>query len=174
MLFFFFFTPQKCSVFSLLHLQFMSVLLGVSMSILCPCWALLPLTLGTAITEEARDDKLNNCYRTGSPALQAFPISAHTLSHRSQVPVLTPLPSCVGDDVKARQLQLSVQSLFTALLPNLLRVQSLGSVRGLAGGSDLIRFEKCQDAVCVQMSREPEVNWRKLNAADDCPEKLIF
>lgn len=86
-----------------------------------------------------------------------FP-SVHTLSHRSQVLVLTPLPSCVGDDVKARQLQLSVQSLFTALLPNLLRVQSLGSVRGLAGGSDLIRFEKCQDAVCVQMSREPEVN----------------
>lgn len=96
MLFFFFFTPQKCSVFSLLHLQFMSVLLGVSISILCPRWALLPLTLGTAIAEEARDDKLNNCYRTGSPALQAFPISAHTVTSQPSTGVDASTKLCGG------------------------------------------------------------------------------
>lgn len=54
-------------------------------------------------------------------------------------------------------------------------MQKLVSVKGLAGGSDLIRFETCQDAAaCTLMSGEPGVNCTKLNGADNYPKKLIF
>jgi len=80
----------------------------------------------------------------------------------AKVPVLMPLPSCVGDDVKARQSQLSVQSLFAALLPSLLRVQNLLSVRGLAGGSDLIRFEVSGCRMCTDVRGA----WSELKEAE--------
>lgn len=55
----------------------MSFLLDIFVSILSPCWALWPLTLRTMSTEMANGDKLRNCYGTGSPALQEFPINIH-------------------------------------------------------------------------------------------------
>ena len=57
-----------------LHVSF---LLDVFMSILSPCWTLWPLTLGTISTKIANDDKLSNCYGTGSLVLQEFSINIH-------------------------------------------------------------------------------------------------
>jgi len=57
-----------------LHVSF---LLDAFMTTLSPCWAIWPCTLGTMSTETANDDKLRNCYRTGSPTQQEFPINTH-------------------------------------------------------------------------------------------------
>jgi len=97
-----------------------------------------------------------------------LPSAAHIPHHCkpcqiiAKVPVLMPLPRCMGDDVKARQSQLSVQSLFAALLPSLLRVQNLLSVRGLAGGSDLIRFEVSGCRMCTDVRGA----WSELKEAE--------
>lgn len=73
-----------------------SFLLDVFMSILSPCWALQPLTLGTISTEMANDDNLRTCYGTGSPVLQEFPISTHYVTSQPSMGVDASTQLCGG------------------------------------------------------------------------------
>lgn len=151
----------------------MSFLLDVFTSILAPGRALWALTLGTTSIEMVNDDKLSNCYRTGSPVLQELPINIHYVTSWPSTGVDASTQLCGRWCQSQTTAVVSAEALCCRASKSVVCVKA-GKCQGPSCGSDLIRFETCQDAACVQMSGEPGVNWRKLSGADDYPKKLIF